>query len=130
MYRFPGGSSWHKELRETVKSHGYRIVDWNAVCGDEEIRNANAETLLKTTVETSKGKAKVVLLMHDSAPRKATAAALKNIISYFKEHGYVLHADALFLRPSGRGGGRKYLQARRSEQCLPREGTQPSTAQD
>lgn len=92
VYRFPGGSSWHKELRKTVTSHGYRIVDWNAVCGDEEIRNANAETLLKTTVETSKGKAKVVLLMHDSAPRKATAAALKDIISYFKEHGYTFRA--------------------------------------
>lgn len=92
VYRFPGGSFLHKELRETVKAHGYRVVDWNAVCGDEEIPNASAETLVKTALDTSKGKAKVVLLMHDSAPRKATAEALKDIISYFKEHGYTFRA--------------------------------------
>ncbi|MBD5636840.1 MAG: polysaccharide deacetylase [Clostridia bacterium] len=88
VYRFPGGGFKNKEKRALVKAHGYRIVDWNAVCGDEEIQSASAETLLKTTIDTSKGKAKVVLLMHDSAPRKATAAALKDIISYYKEQGY------------------------------------------
>ncbi len=88
VYRFPGGSFLHKEQRTLVKEHGYRIVDWNAVCGDEEIRGASEETLLKTALDTSKGKAKVVLLMHDSAPRKATAAVLKDIISYYRDHGY------------------------------------------
>ena len=88
VYRFPGGSFTHKEKKELVKNHGYRVVDWNAVCGDEEIKNASAETLVKTALDTSKCKAKVVLLMHDSAPHKATAEALKEIISYYKERGY------------------------------------------
>lgn len=88
VYRFPGGGFKNKEKRALVKEHGYRIVDWNAVCGDEEIRNASVDTLVKTAVSTSKGKAKVVLLLHDSASHKATAESLKEIISYFKEHGY------------------------------------------
>lgn len=88
VYRFPGGSFQNKERRKTVSEHGYEIVDWNAVCGDEEIRNASAETLVKTALDSAKGKAKVVLLLHDSAPHKATAEALAPIISAFKEKGY------------------------------------------
>ena len=87
-YRFPGGGFAHKERRTLVEKHGYRIVDWNAVCGDEEIKNADAATLLKTALDTAKGKTKVVLLMHDSAYHKATARALPEIISAFREQGY------------------------------------------
>ena len=86
-YRFPGGSR-NKARRALVEQHGYRIVDWNAVCGDEEMKNAGADTLLATALKTSKGKSKVVLLMHDSASHKATTAALKNIIASFREQGY------------------------------------------
>lgn len=88
VYRFPGGSFQNKERRALVKEHGYKIVDWNAVCGDEEIRNASVETLVKTALDSAKGKAKVVLLLHDSATHKATAEALAPIISAFKKKGY------------------------------------------
>ena len=87
-YRFPGGNFSRKEQRALVKEHGYRIVDWNAVCGDEEIKGASAETLVDTALETAKGKSKVVLLLHDSYQHKATVAALKQIISGFREQGY------------------------------------------
>ncbi len=92
VYRFPGGMSKSDSRREVVKAHGYRIIDWNAVCGDEEIRNASTETLVKTSLETAKGKAKVVLLLHDSATHKATAQALPEIISEFRKQGYTFRA--------------------------------------
>ena len=88
LYRFPGGGR-HEKLEAALRSEGYEIVWWNAVCGDEEIPNATAQTLVETAVKTSKGKARVVLLMHDSAHRKATAEALPKIIDYFKENDYV-----------------------------------------
>ena len=88
VYRFPGGSYRHERQRALVKKLGYRISDWNAVCGDEEIRNASAETLTTTALSSAKGKAVVVLLLHDSAPHKATAEALKDIIRAFKEQNY------------------------------------------
>ena len=88
VYRFPGGSFPHRSLRGVVESAGYRVVDWNAVCGDEEIPHADAQTLIDRTVETSRGKRTVVLLMHDSSPHRATVEALPEIISYFKQHNY------------------------------------------
>ena len=87
LYRFPGGSR-NKARRALVEGHGYRIVDWNAVCGDEEIQHASADALVKTALDTAKGKSKVVLLLHDSASHKATAAALKKMIVSFREQGY------------------------------------------
>ena len=71
---------------------GYEIVWWNAVCGDEEIRGADAAALLRETIATSKGKREVVLLLHDSAPHTATAEALPEIIAYFRENHYTFKA--------------------------------------
>ncbi len=92
VYRFPGGSFAHKQLRETVMLHGYRIVDWNAVCGDEEIKNASKDTLIETALDSAKGKKQVVMLFHDSAPHRTTAQALGEIIRAFKEQGYAFCA--------------------------------------
>ena len=91
-YRFPGGAFTHPERKALVEGHGYQIVDWNAVCGDEEIPNADAQTLVETALKTAKGKSKVVLLLHDSAPHKPTAKALPEIISAFREQGYIFCA--------------------------------------
>ncbi len=90
VYRFPGGGMGDMAHRRAlVKKQGYRIVQWNAVCGDEEIWHASADTLVKETVKTSQGKQPVVLLLHDSASHKATAEALPGIIAYFRENGYL-----------------------------------------
>lgn len=90
VYRFPGGGPRGRErYAALLRERGYRIVFWNAVCGDEEIPRAEAETLYRETVKTSRGKSPVVLLLHDSAPHAATAEALPRIIAYYKEQGYV-----------------------------------------
>lgn len=88
VYRFPGGGD-HEDMAALLRERGYRIIRWNAVCGDEEIPNADAKTLAETARETAKGKRRVVLLLHDSAPHKATAEALPEIIGYFRENRYV-----------------------------------------
>ncbi len=91
VYRFPGGGE-HPASAKLLRQHGYRIVGWNAVCGDEEIRGADAETLYSSAVETAKGKRPVVLLMHDSATHRATAEALPLIIEHFRAEGYTFSA--------------------------------------
>lgn len=91
VYRFPGGGE-HPAAAELLRRKGYTIVDWNAVCGDEEIRGADAETLFRTAVNTAKGKGRVVLLCHDSAPHRATAEALPKIIAHFRAEGYTFSA--------------------------------------
>lgn len=89
VYRFPGGGCSQKERqKKLLAEQGYRVIGWNAVCGDEEIPNADADTLYRTAVETSLGRNSVVLLCHDSAHHKATAEALPRIIAYYREQGY------------------------------------------
>lgn len=87
VYRFPGGGK-HETFAALIREMGYEIVGWNAVCGDEEIPHADTETLVATACSTAKGKRRVVMLMHDSAPHKATAEALPKIIAHFKENNY------------------------------------------
>lgn len=91
VYRFPGGGR-HPAEERLLRDMGYEIVWWNAVCGDEEIRGADAAALLRETIATSKGKREVVLLLHDSAPHTATAEALPGIIAYFRENHYTFKA--------------------------------------
>ena len=93
VYRFPGGGTAARE-RQTLllQERGYRVVRWNAVCGDEEIRGACAATLVAESVRTAGNKQNVVLLLHDSAPHRATAEALPEIIAHFRARGYTFCA--------------------------------------
>lgn len=91
VYRFPGGGK-HENAALLLRQKGYRIVGWNAVCGDEELKNADADGLFAAAVQTAKGKSPVVLLLHDSAPHAATAEALPRIIAHFRAEGYTFSA--------------------------------------
>ncbi|HHU89907.1 MAG TPA: polysaccharide deacetylase family protein [Clostridiaceae bacterium] len=100
LYRFPGGSmSWGKDVikarEEVLANLGYRYFDWNASTGDtdpnlkkygtdEQIANLLANNILKNT----KGKDKLIILMHDSAGKKYSAKALPIIIEGLREQGY------------------------------------------
>ena len=86
VYRFPGGG--HEEKVPLLERAGYRVVRWNAVCGDEEIAGASPERLVRESVRTAGGRKNVVLLLHDSAPHRATARALPAIIAHFRAEGY------------------------------------------
>ena len=89
VYRFPGGGLNHEiKYAPLVEERGYQVVRWNAVSGDAEIPHASKEALVQRTVDTSKGKRRVVLLMHDSARNFAAAEALPEIIAHFRAEGY------------------------------------------
>ncbi len=90
VYRFPGGGTKdYARQKALLEGEGFAVIAWNAVCGDEEIPHASAETLTETAVKTAKGKNRVILLLHDSAPHRATAQALPAIIARFRDMGYV-----------------------------------------
>ena len=93
VYRFPGGGlSKEQKFTPLVEERGYRVVRWNAVSGDVEIPNATGTDLVQRTVDTSKGKRVVVLLLHDSAKNFAVPEALPEIIAYFRAEGYAFCA--------------------------------------
>lgn len=92
VYRFPGGGVHRPAQKKLIEREGYRVVEWNAGCGDEEIPNATAERLVKESIASSKGRNTVVFLSHDSPHHKETAAALPEIIDYFRAQGFVFRA--------------------------------------
>lgn len=94
LYRFPGGGRKADRARQTqlLKAHGLTPVGWNAVCGDEEIPNASPAALVERALATAKNRARVVLLLHDSAPHAATAEALPELIRRFRAAGYAFCA--------------------------------------
>lgn len=90
VYRFPGGSFWvKKELIEAVTLHGMRYVDWNASFRDAEIINPTPSDLLKAAINTPANRDHIVMLAHDTTDKLTTVQALKSVIKYYKEKGYV-----------------------------------------
>lgn len=90
LFRFPGGSfeDYKKQYIKVLNENGYVSVDWNAVTGDAEFLNPTPEMLLKRLKATVKNKKNIVLLMHDSATKQASAQVLPDVIEYLKAEGY------------------------------------------
>jgi peptidoglycan/xylan/chitin deacetylase (PgdA/CDA1 family) len=90
VYRFPGGSfGLSSKLISAVCERGMRYVDWNASTRDAEIWNATPDQIVNAAISTSSDFNNVVLLAHDSTTKTTTAQALKRIIRYYKDNGYV-----------------------------------------
>ena len=90
VYRFPGGSFWvKKELIDAVTLHGMRYIDWNASMRDAEIINPAPDDLLKAAINTPANRDHIVMLAHDTTDKLTTAQALKSVIKYYKNKGYV-----------------------------------------
>ena len=74
------------ELTSEVINRGYRYYDWNVLSGDAgEVRDSNG-VYDKVVNRISKDKVNIVL-MHDI--KSYTRDALKNIIKYGKDNGYI-----------------------------------------
>jgi len=88
LYRFPGGGSFAgEEYRRAVADEGYKIVEWNAVCGDCE-GNTTAKQIYQRAVSFADSAEPIVLLMHDSTDKLCVAQALPYIIDFYRSEGY------------------------------------------
>lgn len=94
LFRFPGGmpggyyADLKQEAKQLLEENGILSVDWNALTGDAESQNPQAENLMEKLKSTTEGKNSVVILMHDAQSKKVTADMLPDIISYLREQGY------------------------------------------
>lgn len=91
VLRCPGGHmSWNNmdELDQYLVETNKISIDWNALSKDAEGPKKDANQLLQEVKNTAEGKEIVVLLMHDTYGKEATAEALPEIIEYFKGNGY------------------------------------------
>jgi uncharacterized protein YbbC (DUF1343 family)/peptidoglycan/xylan/chitin deacetylase (PgdA/CDA1 family) len=106
VFRFPGGStntvskkvqdpliySKHKTVMEAIKAEakkrGYRFIDWNVDSGDARSSHYTPESAVANVKQQAKNQREIVILMHDSAPKEATAKSLPAIIQHLKAEGY------------------------------------------
>lgn len=93
LFRFPGGYTGGKyaQIKEQavqlLEQNEVGYVDWNALTSDSAGATTTEEFIaeLEKTVPDHNS---VVVLMHDSGNKKATAEALPTIIQYFRERGF------------------------------------------
>ncbi|RXT04875.1 exo-beta-N-acetylmuramidase NamZ domain-containing protein [Ammoniphilus sp. CFH 90114] len=106
IFRFPGGSNngvsklaqdpqlYGKDqtiMKDIVKESGksgYTYFDWNVSLADASPTGYTAESALQRVKEGAKGKKEIVVLAHDTAPKKNTVKALPDIIQHLKEEGF------------------------------------------
>ena len=91
VIRCPGGHmSWKgmQPLDKYLDENGIASIDWNALSGDAEGGRKTPAQLVEYAKKTAQGKEMVVVLMHDTYGKEATAKALPQIIEYFKSNGY------------------------------------------
>ena len=97
IIRFPGGSSntisrrysegIMSRLTEEVQRRGFKYYDWNLSSGDAAGGHLEADNIYNNVVNNLKKDRVNMVLMHDIKPY--TRDALRNIIHYGKENGYV-----------------------------------------
>ncbi|MGL4450580.1 MAG: polysaccharide deacetylase family protein [Sarcina sp.] len=94
VVRMPGGYMsrvyYHDKnlpaLNAAFNEAGIASVDWNAETGDATGRAYSPSELVQNAEKETKGYDHIVLLMHDI--KSNTAAALPQLIEYYKSHGY------------------------------------------
>ena len=86
LIRFPGGSSnsinrdLMARLTKLVTEKGYYYFDWNVDSDDAGRSAKNANTIASNVLNQAKNKNTICVLMHDTAAKGATVAALPSII--------------------------------------------------
>ena len=95
--RFPGGSSnmisanYSKgimtQLVDMVHQQGYEYFDWNCSSGDAASNTVDKNVIIQNATNCDYDT--IMILFHDSSPKKTTVQALQKVIDYYKSKGYV-----------------------------------------
>ncbi|MGL4760919.1 MAG: polysaccharide deacetylase family protein [Sarcina sp.] len=96
VLRMPGGYMSRKyyndanlpELNSAFAKEHITSIDWDGETGDATGRKYTPQQLVNNAIKETKDDTHIVLLMHDSATKKATVEALSDLIDYYKSNGY------------------------------------------
>jgi peptidoglycan/xylan/chitin deacetylase (PgdA/CDA1 family) len=100
VFRFPGGSmgrskSMISERVQILDNLGYKYFDWNVSTADTDpnLKNYKNEedavkVLTNNAIKNTRGKKRLIVLMHDSVGKGYTSKALPGIIEGLKKQGY------------------------------------------
>ena len=97
FYRFPGGSSntvyKHygvsslESCADWIHEQGVEYYDWNVSTADSEGVNYTSDEIAHNVTDYIGSKKEYIVLLHDSAAKKATAQALQQIIDEINSRG-------------------------------------------
>jgi len=106
LFRFPGGSqSWDRAVierrREILDELGYRVFDWDVSTGDTAPgpTSKDPKALISNVMGRTAGRDSLIVLMHDTASKGATAEALPEIIAQLRAEGYGFDTLEHYERP-------------------------------
>ncbi|MGE7272170.1 exo-beta-N-acetylmuramidase NamZ domain-containing protein [Brevibacillus panacihumi] len=106
LFRYPGGSTntvslhyqdpklYNKQqnvmtaIKEESNKRGYVFIDWNVTNGDARSNKYTAADAFAQIKQQVKQQKEIVVLMHDSSTKAATAQSLPHVIEFLQEKGY------------------------------------------
>jgi peptidoglycan-N-acetylglucosamine deacetylase len=83
-----GGRTVVKQIINEMNGRGYVYFDWNVDSTDASVYRQSKSKIISAVLNGSKGKSKVIVLMHDSAPKTTTVQALPAIIEGLIMQGF------------------------------------------
>jgi len=106
LFRFPGGSrSWDAAVierrREILAEFGYHAIDWDVSNGDTDRSSASKDpnALVTNVMGRTRNRDRLIVLMHDTGSKLATAEALPELIERLKAEGYAFDTLENYERP-------------------------------
>ena len=95
LFRFPGGSMGRNlgminQRKALLEEMGLRYFDWHIDSRDAHPRQTDrsAAAIIHNVLNNTRGRDRVIILMHDTGSRQTTLEALPNIIAGLRNRGY------------------------------------------
>lgn len=94
VFRFPGGSvnaynrSVYQQIIAEMIRRGFTYYDWNVSGGDADSGGGTEESILAAVVSGVQANEHPIVLLHDSADKTATAAAVPALLDDLMGRGY------------------------------------------
>ncbi|GHU45112.1 hypothetical protein FACS1894111_13250 [Clostridia bacterium] len=103
LYRFPGGStkggkSMVNAIIGNMTAKGYQYYDWNVSSGDGNAKTTTLD-IIANVCDNVKSHSEPVVLMHDSAGKGNTLAALPTILRNLSAEGYTFSSLNETMKP-------------------------------
>lgn len=94
IIRFPGGSAGrlNQKFYEALCNEGYLIFDWNIDLKDGVQPNLSPSGLLSNSKKCMDKRPSKIILGHCNSNNQNTCKAIPDIITYYKNEGYVFKA--------------------------------------
>ncbi|MFD0696835.1 polysaccharide deacetylase family protein [Paenibacillus sp. GCM10027628] len=99
ILRFPGGSNNHlswkpggrgimSKVARAMKEDGYQYFDWNVSSTDAAAPVQDRNMIIDSVLGASRGKQKIIVLMHDNSFKTTTVEALPIVIKRLQAAGF------------------------------------------